>query len=178
MVKRIKRSNIVFGLLLLVGLIGSGYEAFQISKIKQVNSAIVAGQLISDDAYPYLQKFSAAYDQGNKQDYKHAIQTYGQLLETSPSVPEQAKIQFNIANNLFMSGLIRRVNDDGTLQDEARYAYAQAKMAYEQSLRLMPDAPVAKFNLSLLHSVMSHSMKPAPKEQSTMELSNLPIGLP
>lgn len=59
MVKRIKRSNIVFCLLLLVGLIGSGYEAFQISKIKQVNGAIVAGQLISDDAYPYLQKFPA-----------------------------------------------------------------------------------------------------------------------
>jgi mxaK protein len=41
-----------------------------------------------------------------------------------------------------------------------------------------PQYRVAKFNLSLLHSVMANNMKPAPKDQSTMELSNLPIGLP
>jgi mxaK protein len=29
-----------------------------------------------------------------------------------------------------------------------------------------------------LNAVMFNNMKPAPKEQSTMELSNLPIGLP
>lgn len=178
MVKRIYKSNIIFALLLLSGLVGISYEAYQSYKINQVNHAISAGQLIQGDAYPYLQKFSAAYDQGNKKDYKHAIQTYGQLLETTSDLSEQAKIQFNIGNNLFVSGLIRRINDDGTLQDEARYAYTQAKMAYEQSLRLAPSDRSAKFNLSLLHSVMSNNMKPAPKEQSTMELSNLPIGLP
>jgi len=178
MVKRINKSNIIFGLLLLSGLIGMAYEGYQSHRIEQVNHAILAGQLVEGDAYPYLQKFAAAYDQGNKKDYKHAIQTYGQLLETMPALSEQAKIQFNIANNLFVSGLIRRINDDGTLQDEARYAYSQAKIAYEQSLRLEPLQRESKFNLSLLHSVMSNNMKPAPKEQSTMELSNLPIGLP
>lgn len=178
MVKRINRSNIIFGLLLLSGLAGVVYEAYMSHKIDKVNHAIIAGKLIEDESYPYLQKFAAAYDQGNKKDYKHAVQTYGQLLETTPTLSEQAKIQFNIANNLFVFGLIRRINDDGTLNDEARYAYAQAKMAYEQSLRLAPLQRAAKFNLSLLHSVMSNNMKPAPKEQSTMELSNLPIGLP
>lgn len=178
MVNSINRGNIIFGLLLLSGLMGIVYEVYQSRKIEKVNHAISAGHLIEDEAYPYLQKFAAAYDQGNKKDYKHAVQTYGQLLETTPALSEQAKIQFNIANNLFIFGLIRRINDDGTLNDEARYAYAQAKMAYEQSLRLAPLEQAAKFNLSLLHSVMSNNMKPAPKEQSTMELSNLPIGLP
>ena len=102
----------------------------------------------------------------------------GQILETSPSLADQAKIQYNIGNNLFVFGLIRRINEDGTLQDEARYAYTQAKMAYEQSLRIEPNDRAAKFNLNLLHSVMANKMKPAPKDQSTMELSNLPIGLP
>lgn len=178
MVNRINKSNVIFGLLLLTGLVGASYEGYQYNKIEKVNHAIVAGQLITDDSYPYLQKFSAAYDQGNKKDYKHAVQTYGQLLDTSPSLAEQARIQYNIANNLFVSGLIRRINDDGTLQDEARYAYSQARMTYEQSLRLAPQTAAAKFNLSLLHSVMANNMKPAPKDQSTMELSNLPIGLP
>ena len=178
MVKHIKNSNVVFGAFLVVGLLGTGYEAYQIHYITKVNQTLAAGQLVTNDAYPYLQKFTAAYDQGNKKDYKHAVQTYGQILETQPSLPDQAKIQYNIGNNLFVFGLIRRINDDGTLQDEARYAYTQAKMAYEQSLRIEPQDRAAKFNLSLVHSVMANNMKPAPKDQSTMELSNLPIGLP
>jgi len=178
MVRPLKNSNVIFGLLLLTGLVGTGYEAYQCNKIAKVNHLISVGQLVTDDSYSDLQKYTAAYDQGNKQDYKHAVQTYGQLLETTPPLADQAKIQYNIANNLFVFGLIRRINDDGTLQDEARYAYTQAKMAYEQSLRIDPQDRAAKFNLSLLHSVMANNMKPAPKDQSTMELSNLPIGLP
>jgi mxaK protein len=178
MINHIKNSNVVFGALCVLGLLGSGYAAYQINQIGKINQQLKSGQLIRDDNYPYLKKFTAAYDQGNKQDYKHAVQTYGQLLETKPSIAEQASIHYNIGNNLFMFGLIRRINDDGTLQDEARYAYTQAKIAYEQALRVDPQYRLAKFNLSLLHSVMANNMKPAPKDQSTMELSNLPIGLP
>lgn len=175
---RMKRKNIIFGLLLLSGLAGSLFEAYQYWKIEKINQALLTGQLITDDAYPYQKKFVAAYDQGKQQDYKHAIQTYGQLLEMSPTVSEQARIQFNIATNLFLSGLIRRVNDDGSLKDEAKYAFSQAKLAYEQSLRLAPTSRPAKFNLSLLHSVIPQNMKNGQKDQSGMELSNLPIGLP
>lgn len=178
MVSHLKNSNLIFGAIFLMGLVGSIYESYQSSQISKINHLILNDQLIKNDAYPYLQKFSAAYDQGNKKDYKHAVQTYSQLLETSPSLDEQAKVHYNIGNNLFVFGLIRRVNDDGSLQDEARYAYAQAKLAYEQSLRIAPQNRTAKFNLSLLHSVMANKMKPSPKDQSTMELSNLPIGLP
>jgi mxaK protein len=178
MVSHIKNSNLIFGVLLITGLIGSIYEGLQINNIIKINHLISMDQLVKNEAYPYLQKFTAAYDQGHKKDYKHAVQTYGQILETSPSLSDQAKIQYNIGNNLFTFGLIRRINEDGTLQDEARYAYVQARMAYEQSLRIEPQDRAAKFNLSLLHSVMANKMKPASKEQSTMELSNLPIGLP
>ena len=178
MVKHIKNSNVIFGAFLALGLIGVGVEAYQLHKLTKVNQTIAAGHLVTDSAYPYLQKFTAAYDQGNQKDYKHAVQTYGQLLETQPSLPNQGKIQYNIGNNLFVFGLIRRINDDGTLQDDARYAYTQAKVAYEQSLRIDPQDRAAKFNLSLLHSVMANNMKAAAKDQSTMELSNLPIGLP
>lgn len=178
MINSMTYKNGVLGVLLLAGFAGAGYESYQCIKIAKVNHLMRSGQLVTDDVYPLLQKFTAAYDQGLKKDYKHAVQTYSQLLDTSPAPSEQAKIQYNIANNLFEFGLIRRINEDGTLQDEARYAYTQAKLAYEQSLRLNPQGSPAKFNLSLLHSVMANNMKPAPKDQSTMELSNLPIGLP
>ena len=175
---RMKQKNIVFGLLLVVGLTGTAFEAYQTWKIERVNRSLLGGLPVVDEAYPYQQKFAAAYDQGRHQDYKHAVQTYGQLLEASPPASERARIQFNIANNLFLSGLLRRLNEDGTLKDEAKYAFSQARLAYEQSLRLAPGASPAKFNLSLLHAVMPANMKGAPKEQSGMELSNLPIGLP
>jgi len=178
MENRIKKSNVLFGLLLLTGLAGSAFEGHQLWNKNRINRAILAGETIADDAFPYQKKFVSAYLQGTNQGYKHAVQTYGQLLDTSPSIAEQAKIQFNIANNLFTMGLIRRTNDDGSLQDDARYAYTQAKLAYEQSLRLVPESPEAKFNLSLLHAIMARGMKPMEKEESNMELSNLPIGLP
>lgn len=178
MAKYIKNSNLIFGLLLLVGVIGIAHEAYQYRKASLVNHAIANNQQINDNDFPYQQKFASAYDQGTKQGYKHAVQTYGQLLETNPPIGEQAKIQFNIANNLFILGLIRRVNEDGSLQDDARYAYTQAKMAYEQSLRLDPTLGSARFNLSLLQSTLAQNTKIALKEQSAMELSNLPIGLP
>lgn len=178
MEKRIKTSDLLFGLLLLIGLTGSAFEGYLLWKKSQVNQMLLAGKIITDETFPYEKKFSSAYVQSNKQGYKHAVQTYGQLLDTSPPVAEQAKIQFNIANNLFTLGLIRRINDDGSLQDDARYAYTQAKLAYEQSLRLAPDSTEAKFNLSLLHVMMARGMNPSERDDSTMELSNLPIGLP
>lgn len=175
---RLNRKNIVLAVLLLAGATGSAFEAYQCWKIDRADWALQIGQPFTDDDYPYQKKFAAAYAQGQQQDYKHAVQTYSQLLETSPEPGEQAKIQFNIANNLFLSGLIRRVNDDGSLKEEAKYAFSQARMAYTQSLRLEPSSRQAKFNLSLLHSVMPQNMKGGQKEQSGMELSNLPIGLP
>ena len=178
MVKRVKRKNLVFGFMLLTGLLGAIHEGRQYLQIERINQAILAGRMITDEDYPELQKYSAAYDQGERQDYKHAVQTWGQLLETTGSPGEQARIQYNIGNSLFQSGLIRRVNDDGSLQDEARYAFSQARLAYEQSLRLQPASRRARFNLSLLYAVMPQNMHAGQKDQSGMELSNLPIGLP
>ncbi|MDP8567493.1 hypothetical protein [Methylophilus aquaticus] len=173
-----KKSNGLFTGLLLGGLLVAAYAGYRSYAIQDINQAIRKGQQIRDSRFPTIKKFMAAYDQGNKNDYKHAVQTYGQLLEMSPSESEQARIHFNIGNNLFIFGLIRKVNEDGSFQDEARYAFTQAKIAYEQSLRLDPHDQAAKFNLSLLHSVMARGMQAAAKEHSTMELSNLPIGLP
>jgi mxaK protein len=175
---RIKGINL--GLILLIVLAGAGtaYESYQCWKINRVNQAVRSGQTVSDDAFLYQKKFTAAYLQGNDQDYKHAVQTYSQLLEITTGLLQQAKIQYNIGNNLFLSGLQRGVKEDGTLKDEAKYDFSQARVAYEQALRLNPLAVAAKFNLSLLLSVTPQNMKPSTREQTGVELSNIPIGLP
>lgn len=179
---RIKRKNIVFGLMLLVGLAGGVYETYQLRSMENTNLAIRQGALLQGDAYPYQKKFLEAYQHGQHMEFKHAIQSYSQLLESdpaisAPTIKEQSKIQYNIGNNLFLSGL-KRLSSDGKMLEESKYDLAQAKLAYEQSLRLDPTSRLAKFNLSLLLSVLPQGMKNAVKEQSGMELSNLPIGLP
>ena len=177
MENRIKHKNLFFILLVLAGLVGMLVEAYQLNRIDMTNQLIKRGGLVTDEAYPAAKKFTAAYQYSGSKDYKHAIQSYSQLLETKLLEKEQAKIQYNIGNNLFLSGL-SRLTDDGKMKDETRYDLSQAKLAYEQSLRLAPDSRLAKFNLSLLLSVLPADMKHGEKEQSGMELSNLPIGLP
>src|SRR5690349_15838775 len=128
---RIKRINLGLAILMTIGLAGTGYESYQCWRIDKVNRVLDAGQIVTDDAYPYQAKFSAAYLQGNTQDYKHAVQSYSQLLETTKSISLQASIEYNIGNNLFLSGLRRGIKEDGSLKDEAKYDFSQAKVAYE-----------------------------------------------
>lgn len=173
-----KHANWLWGSVTVAGIVGAVYFGWQLHTLQALNQQIQAGAVIKQGGDAYLQKFTAAYDQGQHGDYKHAVQTYGQALELSPPAAELPHIHFNIGNNLFLSGLVRTINEDGTFQDEARYAFTQAKIAYEQTLRLQPDDKAAKFNLALLHSVMARGMQAASKDQSHMELSNLPIGLP
>lgn len=173
-----KNANWLWGCVVVAGIAGSLYFGWQLHGLRALNQQIQTGAVIKQGGTPYLQKFTAAYDQGLHGDYKHAVQTYGQALELSPPGSELPHIHFNIGNNLFLSGLVRTVNEDGSFQDEARYAFTQARIAYEQTLRLQPDDTAAKFNLALLHSVMARGMQAGSKEQSHMELSNLPIGLP
>ncbi|PKO52094.1 MAG: hypothetical protein CVU27_04700 [Betaproteobacteria bacterium HGW-Betaproteobacteria-20] len=187
MKNRIKRKNQLLGLILLVGLIGTSYEVYQYNKIGKVNLALRSGAVMNDDGYPFHKKFADAYQQGKSGHFKHAVQGFGQLLEAPKkqqekvfevSQQQKSHIHFNIANNLFRSGLQRATNADGTIHEEAMYAYTQAKTAYEQALKLEPTSRAAKFNLSLLLSVIPKNMKAVAKEQSGMEISNLPQGLP
>lgn len=184
---RINRKNQLLGLLLLVGMAGSAYEAYQTNKIGKVNRALLSGEVVNDESYPFHKKFADAYQQGKTDNFKIAIQGFGQLLEAPKkqqknafevSQTQKAKIQFNIANNLFRSGLQRLVGTDGTIHEDALYAFQQAKPAYEQALKLDPTLQAAKFNLSLLLSVIPTNIKVVAKEQSSMEISNLPQGLP
>ncbi len=184
----VKRKNQLLALAVLAGLLGTAYEAYELHKINNANSALLKGQLLTNDEFPFNKKFAEAYHQGKTGNYKLAVQGYTQLLESpkskqkeaSPTInaEQQSKIHFNIATNLFRSGLVRLVNADGTLQDDAVFSYKQAVSSYEQALRLVPTSQVVKFNLSLLHSVIPKNMRAAEKDQAGMALSNLPQGLP
>lgn len=183
----INRKNQLLILVLLVGLVGTAYEAYQTHKIGKVNRALHSGEVINDEAYPFHKKFSDAYQQGKTGNFKHAVQGFGQTLEFANKKGEQSfevsqiqksQIHYNIGNSLFHSGLQRLVTADGTIQEEAKFDYLQAKASYEQALKLDPTSRAAKFNLSLLLGVIPSNIKTVPQDPSGMEISNLPQGLP
>ncbi len=181
------RKNQVLGLLFFVGLAGTVYEGFQVNRIAHANSVLQRGEVLEGDSFPFHQKFADAYQQGKTGNFKHASQNFGQLLEAPKKQDEQvfepdqnlkSQIQFNIANHLFRSGLQRLVEADGSLQEQAKFDYLQARASYEQALRLDPANQPAKFNLSLLHGVIPKHIKTVPQDPSGLEISNLPQGLP
>lgn len=178
----VRLKNILLAICVLIGLIGLFLEGKQFLHTNQINNVLSAGKLLKNDAYRLESKFSAAYYQGKNKDYKHAVQTYTQLLEAKSVAPlshqQKANIQYNIGNNLLSDGLYRSLNDDGSLSDDAKYSFLQARIAYEHALRTAPAMLDAKFNLSLLNSVIPTNMKSTTKEKSGVELSNLPVGLP
>lgn len=183
----INRKNQLFIFLLAVGLVGTAYEAYQTHKIGKVNQALRTGEVLNDESYPFHRKFSDAYQQGKSGNFKHAVQGFGQTLELANKKEEQvfevsgtlkSHIFYNIGNNLFRSGLQRLVTEDGAIQEGAKFDYLQAKVAYEQALKLDPTLRIAKFNLSLLLGVISGDIKTVPQDPSGMEISNLPQGLP
>lgn len=183
MASRIKSINFLLGIMIAAGAVGASLEALDIWKASDLNGELRAGKIINDKAYPLHEKFSAAYFQGQHRDFKHAIQTYNQIVESrdfqqAAKKELQSSIQFNIGNNLFVSGLVRGFDDNGVIKEEGKYNFLQAKIAYEQALRLNPESRKAKFNLSLLHTVIPLANQSTPKDQSAVELSNLPIGLP
>lgn len=181
------RKNQVLGLLLIVGLVGSAYEGFQVNQIASANSILQRGDVLEGDQFPFHRKFADAYQQGKTGNFKHASQNFGQLLEApkkqdepifEPSQALKSQIHFNIGNHLFRSGLQRLVEADGALQEQAKFDYLQARASYEQALKLDPDNQAAKFNLSLLHGVIPKHIKTVPQDPSGLEISNLPQGLP
>lgn len=185
--KRIQYKNALVCTTLLIGLAGAAYEAYQYHQLNTVNQALITGSVLQGDDYLFQKKFSYGYEQAKAKNYKHAIQAYGQMLEAPKQqdanpfemdTVTQSSVQFNLANSFFRSGLQRSVNSDGTMHEEAMYAYTQAKRAYKQALILNPNLEQAKFNLSLLLSIMPGKMKVIAKEQSSMVISNLPQGLP
>ncbi|MDP1659830.1 MAG: hypothetical protein Q8L73_10840 [Methylotenera sp.] len=183
----INKKNQLLGLVLLVGLVGTAYEVYQTNKIGKVNHALLAGEVVNDENYPFHKKFADAYQQGKTGNFKHAIQGFGQTLEMANKKDEQtfevsqqlkSNIHYNIGNNLFRSGLQRLVTVEGEIQEQAKFDYLQAKSAYEQALKLDPTSRAAKFNLSLLLGVIPSNIKTVPQDPSGMEISNLPQGLP
>ena len=80
MKNKMMRKNQTLGMLLLLAMAGIGFESFQIHGISTANKALQKGEVLDTELFQFHQKFADAYQQGIAKNYKHAVQSYGQLF--------------------------------------------------------------------------------------------------
>lgn len=178
MASRLSTKNRVLSALLVLGLAGSSITAYQLHGVRTFNRAIVAGQTPAGEAQRYEAKFSSAWRLANEGRYLDATQLFNQLLEADTDPERQSAVQYNLGNIFFRRGLMVHRNG-GEVRDEALYLMTQARIAYQQSLRLDPDRMDARYNLDrVLRMLPQDARSGEAEDQLGIVMGNIPTGLP
>ena len=178
MASRLSTKNRVLTALLVLGLTGSTITAYQLYHVRAFNRAIVAGQSPVGESRRYEAKFSSAWRLANEGRYLDATQLFNQLLEADHDAERQSAVQYNLGNIFFRRGLMVHRNG-GEVRDEALYLMIQARIAYQQSLRLDPGRMDARYNLDRVLRTLPQDTRPNEKEdQLGIVMGNIPTGLP
>lgn len=164
--------------LLALGMAGVLYTGAKIHKIEQFNLAALTGGQPNPKAYPYEAKFAAAYWLAKQGRYQDAAQLYGQLLETKGTPDQVAAVQYNLGSLFMIRGLM--VNHNGeTVKDESEYLLNQARLAFQQSLRLDSSHMDVRYHLDWVLSMLPAEPGQEEKQDKMgIVMGNIPTGLP
>jgi mxaK protein len=174
----VKSKNHILVGLLIAGLLGTLVVGKEMWEIEQFNQTILAGGKPETTDYPFETKYAAAYALANQGRYQDATQLFSQLLESQAPQEKVAAVQYNLGNLFMVRGLMVNRNGD-TVKDEAEYLLNQARLAYQQSLRLDNRHPDARHNLDRVLSMLPDTPG-AEGEQDKLGIvmGNIPTGLP
>jgi mxaK protein len=178
MATSVKMKTRVLVSLLVFGIIGAMTTGKKLAEIKQFNQAVSSGQPTETSNYPFEARYAAAYTLAVNGRYQDATQLFNQLME-SPATPAQiAAVQYNLGNIFMIRGLM--VNHNGEeVKDEAEYLLNQARLAFEQSLRLDNRHLDARHNLDRVLSLLpGESSAEGEQEKLGIIMGNIPTGLP
>ena len=178
MAASVRTKNRILVAMLVTGLIGAILVGKQVSDIEQFNQMVLAGQKPAASNYPFETKYAAAYALATQGRYQDATQLFGQLMESQGTPSQIAAVQYNLGNIFMVRGLMVNHNGD-TVKDEAEYLLNQARLAYEQSLRLDNSHLDARHNLDRVLSMLPENPN-AKDEQDKLGIvmGNIPTGLP
>jgi len=178
MAASVKAKNRVLVAMLVTGLVGAILVGKQVSDIEQFNQMVLAGQKPASSNYPFEAKYAAAYALATQGRYQDATQLFSQLMESRGTPSQIAAVQYNLGNIFMVRGLMVNHNGD-TVKDEAEYLLNQARLAYEQSLRLDNSHLDARHNLDRVLSMLPENPN-AQDEQDKLGIvmGNIPTGLP
>lgn len=164
--------------LLALGLGGTVLSAYQLHGVRAFNRAILTGQSPGGESQRYEAKFSSAWRLANEGRYLDATQLFNQLMEADTDPQRQSAVQYNLGNIFFRRGLMVHRNG-GEVRDEALYLLTQARIAYQQSLRLTPERMDARYNLDrVLRMLPSDAPAGDEHDQLGIVMGNIPTGLP
>lgn len=178
MAASVKAKNRILVAMLVTGLVGAILVGKQVSDIEQFNQMVLTGQKPAGSNYPFEAKYAAAYALATQGRYQDATQLFSQLMESRGTPSQIAAVQYNLGNIFMVRGLMVNHNGD-TVKDEAEYLLNQARLAYEQSLRLDNSHLDARHNLDRVLSMLPENPN-AQDEQDKLGIvmGNIPTGLP
>jgi len=178
MAASVRAKNRILVAMLVTGLIGTLLVGKQVADIEGFNQMALAGQKPAGSNYPFEAKYAAAYALATQGRYQDATQLFGQLMEAQATPSQIAAVQYNLGNIFMVRGLMVNHNGD-TVKDEAEYLLNQARLAYEQSLRLDNNHLDVRHNLDRVLSMLPENPN-AQDEQDKLGIvmGNIPTGLP
>jgi tetratricopeptide (TPR) repeat protein len=163
---------------LAVGLLGTIYIGKQLTDIEQFNATAIAGGKPANTNYKFETRYAAAYALARQGRYQDATQLFGQLMESRGTPGQIAAVQYNLGNIFLIRGLM--VNHNGaTVKDEAEYLLTQARLSYQQSLRLDNNHMDVRYNLDrVLAMLPENAAAKDDQEKLGIVMGNIPTGLP
>lgn len=165
-------------LMLALGMVGAILTGKKMMEMDHFNQAVLSGQKPLISAYPFETRYAAAYALASNGRYQDATQLFNQLMEMRGTPEQIAAVQYNLGNIFMLRGLM--VNHNGEeVKDEAEYLLNQARLAFEQSLRLDNRHLDARHNLDRVLSLLpDDSNTQGEEEKLGIIMGNIPTGLP
>lgn len=173
----VRTKNRVLVALLVIGMAAVLFYGKQLTEAESFNKAIARGGAPDHPGFRFESRYAAAYLFAANGRYHDAAQLFNQLLE-SPGTPRQVSaVQYNLGNIFLIRGLMVHRNGD-TVKDEAEYLLNQARLAYQQSLRLDTRHWDARYNLDRVLSMLPENPSQGEQDKAGIVMGNIPTGLP
>ncbi|HSI24785.1 MAG TPA: hypothetical protein VK952_04110 [Methylotenera sp.] len=180
---RVAVKNKILVAMLVIGVVGTLAAGKHLYTIEQFNQAVATNGQFSNDDFKFEAKYASAYQLAKNGRYQDASQLFGQLMEMHGTQSQISAVQYNLGNIFLMRGLLVNHNanegGNGEVKDEAEYLINQAKMAYQQSLRLDNHFIDAKYNLDrVLRLLPENPIAKDDQDELGIVMGNIPSGLP
>lgn len=178
MATSVKIKNNILICALILGMLGVLFFGKQLNDIQQFNKAVAVGASPDSPDFKFESRYADAYAFAMHGRYHDATQLFNQLMESEGTSKQISAVQYNLGNIFFIRGLM--VNRNGaTVKDEAEYLLNQARLAYQQSLRLDNRYFDARYNLDRVLSMLPKNPSVSDEQDELgIVMGNIPTGLP
>lgn len=173
----VRTKNRILVATLVIGMLGVLVFGKKLTEAEYFNKAIAAGATPDHPDFKFESRYAAAYAFAASGRYHDATQLFNQLLEMQATSRQRSAVQYSLGNIFLIRGLM--VNRNGeTVRDEAEYLLNQARLAYQQSLRLDYRHWDARYNLDRVLSMLPPNPTEDEQDEAGIIMGNIPTGLP